>query len=182
MIIFENKFINMEISDRDVLVIKIISNECIDNEYISESIDSMIEAIRNTYYSYQKLQKKLCLLFNATELNQILPISCVWRVAQFFSSTKHLTEEVIIGSSIVTSSNIIITLVNTFSTFYKNVKPMKFTKELDEGLKFLYDLKNQDNDSNAEATDELNSVSDIQLTKDDVDKVINDYNIENKSN
>ena len=144
MIIFENDFLNLNIDENDILVVFIKENSNCNKTYIIDSIESMIEGIKNTYTSYQKLNKPLGLLFDARHLKQILPLSSVWNIAKFFGGTKDITEEIVVGSAIITGSDLIISLVNAFSKLYQNVKPMKFTKDLDEGCTFLKDLFNEE--------------------------------------
>tara|TARA_B110000208_G_scaffold188511_2_gene248311 strand:+ start:186 stop:701 length:516 start_codon:yes stop_codon:yes gene_type:complete len=169
MIVFENDFLDLKIDEKNVLIAHIKENSC-DNSYIQESINQMIEGIRNIYISYQKINKPLGLLFDARNLSQILPISSIWNIAKFFGGTKDITEEIVVGSAIITSSDIVITLVNAFSKLYQNVKPMKFSKDIEEGYSFLYDLFENINSEDVN-NNEIMDISDVNNL---VDKYIHE--------
>jgi hypothetical protein len=166
MIIFENNFLDLKINEKDILIVYIKENNNSDHNYIIESITSMIEGIKNTYTSYQQLNKPLGLVFDARNLNQILPLNSIWSIAQFFGSTKDITEEIVVGSAIITSSDIVISLVNAFSKLYQNVKPMKFSKDLDEGYNFIYDLFKNETKS---------IVNNEEISNIEVNKLVNNY-------
>lgn len=166
MIIYENDLLILNLNEKDVLIIYIKENNC-DNAYVKESINHMIEGIKNTYSSYHKLNNELGLLFDARNLNQILPIASIWKIAQFFSGYKNVTEDILVGTSILTGSDTIISLVNAFSKLYQNVKPTKFTKDEDEAYEFIYDLFNKENKEE--------NIINGDITKQEIDNLVNSY-------
>lgn len=154
--------------EKDILIICIlnINNDC----NIEKNIETMIEGINNVYISYQKLNKKLGLLFDIRQLNRILPITSIWKISDFFNSKKDITEVIITSTSIITENNFLLSLIKTFNTFYKNIKPLKFTNDYNEGYNFIINNCNIDKE-----IDNKEYKMNNEITKNEITNSINNY-------
>ena len=174
MIIYEDKFLILLLDENNILIARIKPDYENNSSYICSSIDKMIEGIGNTYQSFYKLNNKLGLIFDTRELRNILPLSCVWNIAKFFSGIKDLTEEIAVGSSVITANDTIISLVNAFSKLYQNVKPMKFCKDYDEGCDFIKELFKNSKILTVNVNDN-NNIDNDNIDNDNIDNLIDKY-------
>ena len=77
---------------------------------------------------------------------------------------------IITSTSIITENNFLLSLIKTFNTFYKNIKPLKFTNDYNEGYNFIINNCNIDKE-----IDNKEYKMNNEITKNEITNSINNY-------
>ena len=171
MDIFKNELLHIFL-ENDCLNIVLDTQNIKENNDINADIDHMLGAIENVYNSYNKLGKKMVLFFDTAKSDQFLPVNCIWKIAKFFSSKKSITANVVMASCVLTESQMIIKIINTFSLFYQNIRPMLFTKSREEAKEFLQKHLNMEKLEENKKLEDNNQLLEENHTEQDINNII----------
>jgi len=101
-----------------------------------------LEFIIDLYCNYDQHCLTVGLIFNLNKLIYLSPkMLKQWSI--FFIENTHVTNRIIIASSIILEKSIIKHFLNIFFTVYNPIKPLKFVKSEENAIQFIESVVQQ---------------------------------------
>jgi len=102
----------------------------------------VLEFIIDLYCNYDQHCLTVGLIFNLNKLIYLSPkMLKQWSI--FFIENTHVTNRIIIASSIILEKSIIKHFLNIFFTVYNPIKPLKFVKSEENAIQFIESVVQQ---------------------------------------
>ena len=139
-IIFTNNFLTITYkineSNESNLEFNYLFFEVLKGTPTQQESHDVYEFIVDLYYDYDRKCLKVALLFNLSKLIYLSP-NMLKQWTSFFIENMHITNRIIIASSIILEKSIIKHFLNMFFSVYNPVKPLRFVKDEDQAIKFI---------------------------------------------
>jgi hypothetical protein len=126
----ENSFLRSQM-DNNILKFEVIGRTPSDLEW------DMSKAMVDTWYKYlEDANIRVGMLFLLQNLIFIKPKQLMeWK--QIFNEKREKTKKYIIASAIIVENGIIRTVINTFFSSFQSERPVKFVKNIEDGINFI---------------------------------------------
>lgn len=110
-----------------------INNFTLINNYNEE----FIKALENIYNAFDKLNNKISIIYDISKLTNVFPPTILWKIGKFFSKKKTITNKILYCTCVITSSESVNNLIQTFINIYDNIKPINLCTSKSVSLEFI---------------------------------------------
>ena len=148
--ILDNKLIkilllsNIKIDDLDLeynlLYVSVKDNfmETINNfETINSLTQEFLKGLENIYNAFNQINSKLAIIYDVSKVSTIFPPTLLWKIGNFFSKKKKITNNILYCTCIITSSVALNNIFQTFINIYDNIKPIHLCSTKESAFNFI---------------------------------------------